>query len=365
MFLLYMAEENPFTNGDIKLDRKADGIAYYILPDRFPLFRATKSSRYLTPDNTSLTLKPREFFGVYNMDPAYIASYEKEYGIIFAFETTHQYELLALDDKQTQEILYNDAPPNIKQILKNNYGYMLGTRESVLDSDLVLSQYLCTKGYQGYATNTMPTSFEGTFQPEFMICDVGGITLRRRVTNDQIRINAILEAAALNKFARQLKVGRKVRPVKSSSPIASPYGSRSPPARLYRGDKSASPDRSSSSAFASYNSPGSISMSSMLSNAFAPDSPDRSSSSAFASYDSPGPQARSGIPFRLGYMDDDDNHKEISPPYTNRSPPSTNKKAPPRTNKKLFGGLRKGKRRSYKKRKTRTNKKKRSTHRRR
>lgn len=298
MFLLYMAGTNtdPFTNGDIKLDRKADRMAYYILPAGLLLFRATKSSRYLTSNNTKLTLKPGEFFGVYNMDPAYVESYENEYGIIFAFETTHQYELLALDDKQTQQILYYDAPPNIKQILKNNYGYMLGTRESVLDSDLVLSKYLCNKGYQGYATNTMPTSFGGTFQPEFMICDIGGITLRRRVTNDQIKINTILEAAALNKLGRVLK-SQKVRPVAPDSPVASsiPFAYGSPGA--------------------SYDSP------------LASSSSRGSKKRILNDQENIQPNL-----FRSGLFSDDSDDED------------------------KLGGLRKRKRRSYKKRKTRTNK---------
>ena len=80
MFLLYMALD-PFTNGSISTIIE-DGIAYYLIQPGCPLFKATKNS-----DTLDLRRGRLSFFGVYNMDPAYIESYENEYGIIFAFET--------------------------------------------------------------------------------------------------------------------------------------------------------------------------------------------------------------------------------------------------------------------------------------
>ena len=70
MFLLYMDAINPdpFTNGKISTIIE-DGLAYYIIPKEFRFFRAKKGSRYnITPDFSVLTLNPRAFFGVYNMD---------------------------------------------------------------------------------------------------------------------------------------------------------------------------------------------------------------------------------------------------------------------------------------------------------
>ena len=307
MFLLYMATRNPdpFTNGRIstKID-DVDKMAYYILPVKFRLFRATKSSKYLTPDHTSLKLKPREFFGVYNMNPTYIESYENEYGIIFAFKTMRKYKLLALDHPDTKDALYKKAPENIKQILEKNYGYtMSGKRDSKLNSDLTLSQYLCDEGYEGYATNFMQTD-TGEFQPEFMICDVGGIKPRGRVTKDK-KIKTILEAAALNKLGRDLK-GQKVRPVAPDSPVALssiPFAYGSPGA--------------------SYGSPGASSI------PFAYGSPGASYDSPLTSSSSRGSNIQPKL-FRGHLFADDSNNED------------------------KFGGL--GKRRSYKKKKTRTNK---------
>jgi hypothetical protein len=289
---------DPFTNDSISTIIE-DGMAYYIIRRGCPLFKATKRS-------DMLDLRPGRlsFFGVYNMDADYIESYENEYGIIFAFETTRPYKLLALDHPATKATLYNKAPENIQRILMKNYGYntMSGTRDSELNSDIALSQYLCDQGYEGYATNFMQTD-TGEFHPEFMICNVDGMRPLGRITNDPTKIANILRRGEIDQVSRDLKVSR----TKNRQRTESPYVAREP-RNLFA---------------SSYDSP--------------PRAPSR-----FAM------ESSSGIPkFALGDMDDDDDddNKENSPP---------------RTNKRLFGGLRKGKKRSYKKRKTRTNKRKRS-----
>jgi len=285
---------DPFTNGRISTIIDVDGMAYYIIQPGCPLFKATKKS-----DTLGLRPGRLSFFGVYNMDPAYIASYEDEYGIIFAFETMRPYKLLALDHPATQATLYYRVPENIKKILRRNYGYtMSGRRDSELGSDIALSQYLCDEGYEGYATNSMATD-TGEFHPEFMICNVDGMRPLGRITNDPRKIANILQTGRIDEASRDLKVSRK-----GKQRIESPSVARARPM------------------------------------SFAP-------TNLFASYDSPpSSPSSSGIPkLSFGDMDDedDDDNKENSPS---------------RANKRLFGGLRK--RRSYKKRKTRTNKRKRS-----
>ena len=300
MFLLYMAATNPdpFINGSISTIIE-DGLAYYMIPKGLRFFRAKKGSRYnINPDFSVLTLNPRAFFGIYNMDPDYIESYEDKYGVIFAFETTRPYKLLALDHPTTKMALYASVPPNIRDVLRINYGYtMSGKRNSQLNSDLVLSQYLCDNGYQGYATNFIETDID-YFDPEFMICDVGGIKSLGRIT-DPSRIRSIVESGKLKKHSEELEAARQEKRKNRQRP-ESPSAARARPT------------------------------------SFAP-------TNLFASYDSPpsSPSNR-GLPkLSFGDMDDedDDDNKENSP------------------NRK--GGLRK--RRSYKKRKTRTNKRKRSS----
>jgi hypothetical protein len=213
MFLLYMAAKNPdpFTNGSIStIIDNTDGMAYYILPVGFRLFRAKKGSRYnINTDFSVLTLNPRAFFGVYNEGPDYIESYEDKYGVIFAFETTRSYKLLALDHPTTKRVLFDIVPPYIQDVLRTNYGYnMSGKRNSRLNSDLVLSQYLYDNKYEGYATNFMQTD-TGKFQPEFMICHVDGIKSLGRITNDPRRIGIIVERGKADKIRAELEASRQ------------------------------------------------------------------------------------------------------------------------------------------------------------
>ena len=291
MFLLYMAVD-PFTNGSISTIIE-DGLAYYILSPGISLFKATKNS-----DTLDLRRGRLSFFGVHNMDRDYIASYENEYGIIFAFETMRPYKLLALDHPATKEALYYRVPENIKRILRRNYGYtMSGRRDSELNSDLTLSQYLCDEGYEGYATNFMPTD-TGEFHPEFMICHVDGMRSLGRITNDPTKIANFLDEGRRTKVSGDLKVSRK-----GKQRTESPYAARAP-------------------------------------------------RNLFASYDSP-PRA----PSRLTFGDMDTDNQENMPPNLFRSGLFSDDS----DDEDKRGGLRKRKSRSYKKKKTRMNKRKRST----
>ena len=285
---------DPFTNGSISTIMDG-GMAYYIIRPGCRLFKATKNS-------DTLVLRPGRlsFFGVYNTDPDYIASYENEYGIIFAFETTRPCKLLALDHPATKMVLYNKVPENIKRILRRNYGYntMSGSRDSELDSDLTLSQYLCDEGYEGYATNFMETD-TGEFHPEFMICNVDGMRPLGRITNDPTKITNILQRGEIDQVSRDLKVSRK-----GKQKPESPYSARARPTNL------------------------------------------------FVSYDSP-PRA----PSRLTFGDmNNDNQENISPNLFRSGLFGDDS-----DDEDKRGGLRKRKRRSYKKKKTRTNKRKRSS----
>jgi hypothetical protein len=294
-------DADPFTNGSISTIIDVDGMAYYMIQPGCPLFKATKYS-----DRLDLRPGRLSFFGVYNTDPAYIESYENEYGIIFAFETIRPYKLLALDHPATKMELYNRAPENIQRILRKNYGYntMSGTRDSELNSDLALSQYLCDQRYQGYAINTMQTD-TGEFHPEFMICNVDGMRPLGRITNDPRKIANILERGRIDQASRDLKVSR----TKKRQGTESPYAARARPTNL----------------FASY------------------DNPSRAPSRlTYGNMDADNQENITPNLFKSGLFDDDDGDGEY---------------------KGTRGGLRK--RRSYKKRKTRTNKRKRRSTRRR
>jgi len=145
-----------------------DGIKFYNIPVGYPLFKASK----MLDAHNSMSLENGRFyfFGLKKMDAGYIEEYEKEYGIIFEFITTQPLKLIAMDDPDTVNILYENANDmdDIQKILDKNYGHDDGIRKTESDADRTLSQYLCDQRYDGYAIKTMPTEGGGTFHTEFM-----------------------------------------------------------------------------------------------------------------------------------------------------------------------------------------------------
>jgi hypothetical protein len=198
-----ITNSNPFDDNTIQKIKEND-IYYYIVPSGFPLFKATKNEDDIV-NNNGLDPTKFYFFGVKNMDPKYIKSYEKEYGIIFEFTTTREYKLLALDDKATQTKLYKmeNITEDIKQILEENYGYENNERDSDNDKDRKLSEFLCSNNFDGYAIHNMKTQLGGTFHDELMICKMDGInTIGKLITE---RVEQILEDTKLKSYAPKKK----------------------------------------------------------------------------------------------------------------------------------------------------------------
>lgn len=193
---------------DDKSIREENGLKFYNIPANYPLFKASK----MLDNYGSMTLESGRFyfFGLKNMHPEYIENYEKEYGIIFEFITTQPLKLLALDDPDTVDILYeNTDNSNIKYILDNNYGHTSGIRKTVSDKDRELSQYLCEQGYDGYAIKTMPTEGGGTFHTEFMICNATSKTrMIGKITSDE-HVGHILQDAKMKKLEEERESARK------------------------------------------------------------------------------------------------------------------------------------------------------------
>lgn len=208
------SSSNPFENGIITTE-EIDWKTYYIVPSGFPLFKATKS--YIETEGFHLDPSKPYFFGLKNMDRDYIESYEEEYGIIFEFVTTRPYRLLALDIKSTQEQLYRESPTAIKQILKINYGYESNIRNSEPGPDGELANYLCERGYEGYAIHTMPTHLEGTFNSEFLICHIqDGIEFVGQITMDEGKIQSIIDSGKLKQYELERIESRKSKTITTS-----------------------------------------------------------------------------------------------------------------------------------------------------
>jgi hypothetical protein len=188
-----------------------NGLNFYLFPAGFQLFKASK---YINPSKPEITFEQNipYFFGLKNMDPDYISSYEEEYGVIFEYQIISPYKLLALDDQSNLSKLYSAAPNNIQKILANNYGFIENSnlkikRFSEAESDREFSKYLCKLGFQGYAISKMETSFEGTFHPELLICNTNGIKFLNQITSKE-KMMKIFEEAKLKKLADDIKLQR-------------------------------------------------------------------------------------------------------------------------------------------------------------
>lgn len=250
--ILYMSDLSVFDN-----PISENGIKFYVFPIGYPLFKAKSGT---TP--TAFRNGVPSFFGIKNMAPEYIESYEEEYGIIFEYITTKPYKLIAFDDETTQERIRSEAPRHIQKIIDENYGYKTKYRDSVGEKDRQLANYLCENGYEGYATKPMPTDSGGIFHIELLIChSVDGIQFVRRIT-DKRKISYIMEKAQLKKHGKEMEEQRKLNKKKArrqvedededyGSPIKRPvtnhlFGFDSPPRNAFDSNAFDSPPRKGS-----------------------------------------------------------------------------------------------------------------------
>ena len=171
--------------------KEEDECDYYEIPLGTELFSGYRDKLEKYKFETAIS-QPK-FFG-FNAKTAEI------YGYVFAYITTKSYKLFAMDSLKTLEYLYRNYK-KIRKVLRKNYGYdekkiadahrsgkkFIQIRTSTKSTDLKLVQYLCEKGFSGYATNFMVEDAEGTFHPECAICTLeGGVELNPRYQSKNI-----------------------------------------------------------------------------------------------------------------------------------------------------------------------------------
>jgi len=182
--------------------KEKDGMMYYILPKNYSLFRGD--------NEIDLSDGPYQF----NNMPTFFSTNSAEveqYGIVFEIVTTKEYKLLALDYPETIEKLYHNMENNeMKKILEKNYGYKTGIRDSVSKNDKKLSNYLCSQGYDGYATDQMKTDMNGKFHREIMLCHPESLLIQRQITS-MTEVAAFKEESKLRKLGEDMKQSRKKR----------------------------------------------------------------------------------------------------------------------------------------------------------
>ena len=198
-----------------------NGIKYYIINKDDKLYRGDTDARR---SNRYDLIKGKKCFFALNEDTA------KTYGVVLEYTVGREYKLLALDHKPTQKNIYDAASPEIQSILKNNYGYTSGIRNSVSTPDNALSDHLCKEGFEGYAIENMETDFGGTFHPEAMICDTSGLTFSRILSSDteakQFIHDEALRKAAPNRKSRRSRLSPSPSPENKTT--RGLFGSKTP-----------------------------------------------------------------------------------------------------------------------------------------
>jgi hypothetical protein len=210
-----------------KTTEPVDGIIYYIIPAGTHLFRGDIPANYNRPlDHISGPV----FFGK-------TADVALTYGIPFEYVTNAEMRLLALD--QSMEQIYDNALKDntlidgepvkkvIPLILKRNYGYNGGVRNSDDAADKKLTKYICQR-FPGYATDFMDTDFGGLFHREIVICDKNSVDFVQQLTQvdgKPVNEGKIIADQKMRRVAQEDakdRAQKKQRPNISSSDIPPP-----------------------------------------------------------------------------------------------------------------------------------------------
>ena len=138
---------------------------FYVIPKDYPeLYRGFSSRIEIDPNKA------------YFVTTAELAA--EDYGVVVKIVPTRNLYVIALDDPASAKQLYNQSPDNIQKIMRENYGYNTEThkldyRDSVFKKDVEFSKYLCSLGFDGYATQKMPMKDYSDFHDEIMLCNPG------------------------------------------------------------------------------------------------------------------------------------------------------------------------------------------------
>ena len=187
-----------------------NGYKYYIIPEGTRLYRGDTQLYLDHKYNTNIVLEKKPIFFAKDYEVA------SKYGVVFEFIVNKEYKLLAIDNRETIEKLYNDLKDNkrIRNILENNYGAITGLRLTEMDDDLKFSNYLCHNNYSGYAANLMPTNTlysngdKVYIHRELMICNTDNLSFIKMYT-DRIDLDKLIEEHKSRITANKLRTKRK------------------------------------------------------------------------------------------------------------------------------------------------------------
>ena len=123
--------------------------------------------RTILPSNSLRLEKKPTFFALSPYDVY-------QYGLIYGWEVPDNIELPLLDNHAVMTEIYNGATErvDVQKVMRENYGYRpdgFVDRVSYFEKDIVFYQYLCEKGYPGYASHDLEEGVQTSV--EIMVCD--------------------------------------------------------------------------------------------------------------------------------------------------------------------------------------------------
>lgn len=204
-----------FNINTAKVFDESNGNKYYEIPAGTKVYRGAH--------NSVLNKDPPPFFGFFEEDVT-------QYGTVFEYIFNKNVKLLAIMKMDTCSDFYKEAPDNIKNILKKNFGYN-GTeiRRSTPDSDHSIMRYLCKLKktdpryiiYNGYAMNGETNTDTGSFfHAELAVCagskEEDGFPFKDTTTYDDVTGSGMKSKKTTGNAPR---VGNKKKPSnKNGSP---------------------------------------------------------------------------------------------------------------------------------------------------
>lgn len=146
--------------------RQDDGVSYYYVPIGSNVYRGDTSVFVANDKPPMLQFRKYEYF-------APKPQIAETYGIVSSFTTKRPLKLLALDQPDTFNNLYLNAPAKVQNAFDASFPSMGEKRNSDVTSDRVIADYICDIGYDGYATGPMPIeeTKTGLFHAEMTICE--------------------------------------------------------------------------------------------------------------------------------------------------------------------------------------------------
>lgn len=158
-------ENKGFTHGSFSIEGTDYNINYVSIPEGTKLYHGNnfeQGNNILVGDLKYFLINP-------------VHAEDNQYGIMHEFETTIPLNLIRLDDKATQNYLYETSGKEIQTILERNFGYKNDIRDSEKYGDAKVAERICElckdSNYHGYLTDVMNTDMGGRFHPEIVICN--------------------------------------------------------------------------------------------------------------------------------------------------------------------------------------------------